>query len=91
MLVEMGCILGGIPLGYALRNRQKAVHWANRALSGIIYVLLFLMGVSLGGNTDLLARVSELGLRGLLIGLCCAAGSALAAVLLHKTVLQKVD
>lgn len=90
MLVEMGCILGGIPLGYALRTRQTAVRWANRALSSIIYILLFLMGISLGGNVDLVARLSELGLSGILIGLCCAAGSALVALLLHKTLLKKV-
>lgn len=90
MLVEIGCIVGGVPLGYALRNKVKVVRGANRALSGIIYVLLFLMGVSLGSNADLLSRLSELGLRGVLIGLCCAAGSALVAAFLHKTLLKKV-
>lgn len=90
MLMEIGCIMGGVPLGYALRSRASVVHGANRALASIVYVLLFLMGVSLGGNADLLGRLSELGLRGVLIGLCCAAGSALVAALLHKTLLKKV-
>ena len=90
MLLEIGCILGGVPLGYALHRKPLAVRWANHALSGIIYVLLFLMGVSLGSNTDLLARVSELGLRGLCIGLFCAAGSVLVAWMLHRTLLRGI-
>ena len=90
MLLEIGCIVGGVPLGYALHKKPLAVRWANTALSGIIYVLLFLMGVSLGSNKDLLTRVSELGLRGVCIGLCCALGSALAAWILHRTLLKKV-
>ena len=91
MLLEIGCILGGIPLGYALRRRPSAVRWTNHALSGIIYVLLFLIGVSLGGNADLLSRVSELGLQGVVIGLLGSLGSAFAAWVLFKTLFQKAE
>lgn len=84
MLLELGCILGGIPAGYALRHRARVVRGVNAAASSIVYVLLFLLGISLGGNHDLLERLTELGLRGVCIGLLCAAGSALAAYLLSR-------
>lgn len=88
MLLEIGCILGGIPLGWSLRRRSPVVRGVNAATSGIIYVLLFLLGVSLGGNRELLGRLTDLGLQGLLIGLCCAAGSAVAAWMLHGILLR---
>lgn len=75
MLAEVGCILGGIPLGYALRHRARLVRTANGMASGIVYVLLFLLGLSLGSNEHLLSRLGELGLRGFGIGLACALGS----------------
>lgn len=75
MLAEVGCILGGIPLGYVLRHRARLVRTASGMASGVIYALLFLLGLSLGSNEHLLARLSELGLRGFGIGLACAVGS----------------
>ena len=84
MLFELGCIVGGIPVGYALRRNATVVRCVNAAASGVVYVLLFLLGVSLGGNQDLLARLTELGLRGVCIGIFCALGSALAAWLLSR-------
>ncbi len=79
MLLEIGLIVAGIPVGYALRKRDAAVKCVNNALSLVIYILLFLIGMSLGGNTDLLARLAELGVQGTLIGALCAIGSAVAA------------
>lgn len=75
MLAEVGCILAGIPLGYVLRNQMRLVRTANGMASGIIYALLFLLGLSLGNNQQLFARLADLGLRGFLIGLACALGS----------------
>lgn len=78
MIAEVGCILGGIPLGYVLRHKARLVRTANGMASGIIYALLFLLGLSLGTNEHLLARLGELGLRGFGIGLICAIGSIVA-------------
>lgn len=87
-LSYLGCILAGIPLGWLLRKRPLAVRTANGTASGIIYALLFLLGVSLGANEDLLSRMGELGLRGAAIGLGCAAGSLAVIRVLGATLLR---
>lgn len=85
MLAEVGCIIAGLPLGYALRKYATIVRIANGMASGIIYALLFLLGVSLGSNEQLLARLGELGMQGLAIGLACALGSvAVTACIANK-------
>ncbi len=76
MMLEIGLIVAGIPLGYMVRQKALAQTIVNNALSLVIYIMLFLIGVSLGGNDDLLARIAELGVQGALIGIGCALGSA---------------
>lgn len=85
MLAEVGCIIVGIPLGFALRTIAPIVRIANGMASGIIYALLFLLGVSLGSNEQLFARLGELGVQGFSIGLACALGSvAVTACIANK-------
>ena len=86
MLVELGCIAAGAPLGLALRGSAPVVRWVRGGMALTVYVLLFLLGVSLGGNPALLEGLGDLGVRGALIGLLCALGSALAARLLHRRI-----
>lgn len=47
-----------------------------------IFLLLFLLGVSIGGNANLLANLPRLGLQALLLIVCALAGSILAVRLI---------
>ncbi len=89
MLAEIACITLGVPIGYALRKYSTAVAWGNRALSAVIYILLFLIGFSVGGNNEFLARLTELGVQGILIGILCALGSVLAVYILYAYICKK--
>ncbi len=75
MLLEVGLIVAGIPIGYSLRNKPQVIRITNHALSFVIYALLFLIGLNLGGNDDLISRLADLGLQGVLIGALCSFGS----------------
>lgn len=88
MIAEVGCIIAGIPLGYALRNHAPMVRVANAMASAIIYVLLFLLGLSLGSNEQLLARLGELGVQGFAIGFGCALGSIVVTAYIAKIFFQ---
>ncbi len=88
MWVEVGLIVSGIPVGYALRKQPMAINFTNRALSAVIYALLFLIGLSLGGNEDLTARLAELGVQGVLLGILCAGGSIFATWLLYSVIFK---
>ncbi len=85
MLLEVGLIVVGVPLGYALHKKPLGVSLTNHALSAIIYTLLFLIGVNLGGDEGLLARVGELGLQGVIIGVLSALGSVFAVCFLFRS------
>ncbi len=89
MLLEVGLIVAGIPIGYALRKQDTAKKWVNHTLSCVIYTLLFLIGMTLGSNADLLARLTELGVQGILIGILCALGSAVAAWLFYVILMRE--
>ncbi|UZP67795.1 lysine exporter LysO family protein [Desulfovibrio mangrovi] len=88
MFIEVGCILAGIPAGYLLRNRQKAVHAVDKLTMWAIYGLLFLLGVSLGSNDDLVSQLGTIGVRALVISLCCLIGSAAATWALERYILR---
>ncbi len=75
MILEVGLIVASIPIGYALRKSKAVVGSTEHALTAIIYAMLFFIGVNLGSNEDLLKRVADLGLQGLIIGVFSALGS----------------
>ncbi len=88
MWVEVGLIVAGVPMGYALRKSSKAVSITNHALSIVIYALLFLIGLNIGSNDDLIARMADLGIQGIFIGIACAIGSILAVWILYNIVFK---
>ncbi len=88
MWVEVGLIVSGIPVGYALRKKPLAISFTNRALSIVIYTLLFLIGLSLGGNDDLISRLTELGVQGVLIGIMCSAGSIFVTWCIYNVIFK---
>lgn len=83
MLVEMSCMMLGVPVGYLLRNSQKTIRTTDFVLTWSVRILLLLLGLSLGSDDDLMSRMDSLGVRGTFISLCCVAGSLLGARLLE--------
>lgn len=75
MLIEMTCLVGGVPVGYLLRSRRAVVRATERSLVWSVRILLFLLGLSLGGNDALMADLGSIGARGAFISLCCLAGT----------------
>lgn len=78
-------MLAGILAGYAWRNRSF-VRSAGKLISVMICVLLFLLGVSVGANRQIVDQVSELGGQALLLSLGATAGSVAAAWGLYRLI-----
>ncbi len=76
-------MLAGIGLGYVLRQKKQLVKQFNRSTFGIILLLLFVLGISVGSNQDLMGNISTLGLRGLQLALVSLLGSVLMAWLVY--------
>ena len=78
MFTVIGIMFGGIAAGYLLRNigfLQKI----GRPISYTILLLLFLLGISVGANQDIVNNLTTLGGQALLLALAGTAGSILAA------------
>ncbi|MDX9941678.1 MAG: LysO family transporter [Bacteroidales bacterium] len=80
----------GMLVGYILRGKQKAISGIEKAILWSIFLLLFFLGLSIGGNEVIMASLPSLGLNALIITLGGVAGSIIAAWALWKLVFKKV-
>lgn len=76
MLTEVGCIVAGIPLGFLMRRSERAFRAVDTLTMWAIYGLLFLLGVSLGSDEELVSQLGTMGVQAAVISLCCVVGSA---------------
>ncbi len=78
MLIVVGIMFLGVAIGYLLRGKMK-LGAVSKAITYAIYVLLFLLGVSVGINPQIISNLTTLGVEALIITLAALAGSVLAA------------
>ena len=77
MGIVIGLMVTGIVLGYLFRERNlKIVHKLNNYA---IFLLLFLLGITVGANGDIMNNLATIGYDALLITLAAVAGSVLCA------------
>ena len=84
MFIVITLMLAGILAGWLLRGRRIQV--VRRAITPLIWLLLFLLGVEVGGNERIIRSLHALGLEALLIAVGATLGSVLAAWGLWKAV-----
>ena len=77
MFIIIGIMLTGMLLGFLLRN--KRLSWIHKIITLLIWVLLFLLGIDVGGNEAIIKGLYTLGLEALIITLAAVTGSILFA------------
>lgn len=77
MFIIIGIMLTGMLLGYLLRN--KKLKWIHKIITLLIWALLFLLGIDVGGNEAIIKGLHTLGLEALIITLAAVVGSVLCA------------
>ncbi|MDX1662179.1 MAG: LysO family transporter [Candidatus Promineifilaceae bacterium] len=75
---------GGMLAGFLLRQKRALVEAAERLSSFAIYLLLFLLGLSVGGDEAIFSRLPALGLQALLLSAAAIAGSVALTALLNE-------
>ena len=70
-------MLGGIAVGWLLRKRDSG--WSSKMTTVLIWTLLFLLGVEVGGNKKIISSLPSLGLDALIIAALSMAGSCVLA------------
>ncbi len=78
----------GFILGRQIRS-EKAPTTLSRLLNIIIYVLLTVMGICVGGNKDIINNLSTIGLQSLIITIGAMAGSILFAFIIYRYIFKK--
>lgn len=77
MFTVIGCMIAGIFIGYIARRIRFS--WISLLITGLIWILLFLLGWEVGHNKGVISALPTLGLDALLLTLAALLGSSLAA------------
>lgn len=77
----------GILVGYTVR--RKSTDWLSRLVVVLVWVLLFLMGIEVGGNERIMQALPTLGVEALVVSVLAILGSCVAAWLLWKYINHK--
>lgn len=78
MFIVIGIMFGGIAVGYLLR-KVEFLQKIGKPISYTILLLLFLLGISVGGNEAIVTNLVSLGGQAFLLAFAGTVGSVLAA------------
>lgn len=84
MLIIISFMLAGIAVGLMLRRHKAA--WTGYAVTVLIWILLFMLGLSIGSNDRVFASIGTIGLQAAAIGTAATIGSCAASWLLWKLI-----
>jgi len=84
MFTSIYVLVAGIPLGFLLRKSKRAVIWTDKLLTLSVWILLFLLGIGLGVDKNLMAEIKNLGLQAFCITFFAVLGSLIFAYIVAK-------
>ncbi len=80
MFIAIGfMVLGGI-FGFLLR--KKEFRNISKIVTVLIWLLLFILGLEVGGNPQIISGLTSIGIESLIITVAAVLGSSVAALLL---------
>jgi len=87
MFIVITCMLLGIAVGYLFRNRK--IRFIHRIILTLIWLLLFLLGLEVGSNENVVRQFGTLGFEAFLLATAGTLGSVVFSWLLWLTVHNK--
>lgn len=84
MIAILLVLAAGILLGLLIVNYPKLHILNNNLLNYAIYLLLFLLGISVGTNREVIQNLDKIGLEAITIAIASITGSVLLSFLLFK-------
>ena len=96
MFIVILFIFLGITAGYVLRTRIKSktagttvAKWSSRLTTWLIWLLLFMLGIEVGGNEHIMQALPTLGVEALVVSVLTILGSCVGAWMLWKYIGRK--
>lgn len=88
MFSIIATMMTGISLGYLFRHKSILQN-TEKTISITIFLLLFIMGVTIGSNDELISNIGNFGWQAAIISVSATCGSILAAWLVMKFFFHK--
>lgn len=87
MFTIIGLMLTGMLIGFTIRKRQlTGIH---QIITSLIWILLFLLGVEVGSNEEIIKGLHSLGIEAFILTIGGLLGSVIAAWILWKILYKK--
>lgn len=87
MFTIIGLMLTGILLGYLLRKRD--LKKINQIITLLIWLLLFILGIEVGSNEQIIKGLHTIGLEAVILTLGGTLGSVIAAWALWRALYKR--
>lgn len=88
MITVLIVMLAGVLLGFVLNRFPKAIKLNDRLISWAIFLLLFLLGISVGLNETIIQNLAKIGRQAIVITLGAIAGSVLSLWFVYRFFFQ---
>ena len=88
MFSIIAIMLTGITLGYLFRNKTFLQN-TEKTISLTIFLLLFIMGITIGSNDNLISNLGNFGWQAAIIAFSATCGSVLASWLVMRFFFKK--
>jgi len=82
-------MVAGILTGFAINRFPLAIKINDKLISWAIYVLLFLLGISVGLNKTIIQNLDKIGVQALIITVGAISGSVLALWILYRVLFRE--
>ena len=84
ILMVLGLLIIGVPIGFILRRFARFKDTANRIVGISVYIMLLLLGAGLGSNHDLMGQLAKMSHAAVIITLGAFMGSIFVSAVIHK-------
>ena len=91
MITVLLVMLAGIAIGYVINRFPKVIRVNDKLISWAIYLLLLLLGISVGLNQTIIQNLDKIGLQAAIITLGAITGSVLTLWLVYRLWFQRVQ
>ncbi|HNX24790.1 MAG TPA: LysO family transporter [Spirochaetota bacterium] len=89
MIEILVIMFSGIILGYIFRRRRSIITIADKLAGWSIYLLLFLLGLSIGNNEMIINNFAQIGFNSILLTISGITGSVLLSFIAYKFFFKK--
>ena len=89
MFLIIAIMVGGMLTGYVFRYRYKFVKMMDTLVLGLIFLLLFLLGISVGSNKLIINNIDKIGLNALWLTLGAVSGTLITSYITYIMFFKK--